>query len=204
MAKPLVLQFRGATITFRMRKIDRNVLYGSREIEVLDEEDGRCELATLADDGRTIVGRGGTAFAYLAADGSWCEKSALKACDLDGRKIVPVGSSFSGAVVVSETASIDEYLTHNIKSVYLLDAENDASVLTESLQTGLLFKFPYSYRGGLEADVGFLLAGADGKTFLAVGVPTRIEYVGLAQPPTVAEEQEEEEEDAELLDFNMI
>ena len=62
---------------------------------------------------------------------------------------------------------------------------------------------PYSFRGGLEADAGFLLAGADGNIFLAVANPTKIEFVGLQQAAAAAEEEGEEEE-ADLLDFDMI
>jgi hypothetical protein len=203
-AKALVFLYRGTTLSFTMRKVDRNVLYGSREIEVLDEAGGRCELATLADDGRTIVGRGGTAFAYLAPDGIWCDKPSLKPCRLDGTPIEPVASSFSAPVELSQTATIEYYLAHNIKSVYQLQTEDDASALLEELKSGTLYQFPYSFRGGLEADAGFLLAGADGNLFLAVGNPTRIECVGFAAPAATGEEADTDEEETDLFDFSMI
>ena len=59
MGKPLVFTFASANHSFDPVKIDRSVLYGFKELEVLDEQGGRCELATLADDGKTLVGRGG-------------------------------------------------------------------------------------------------------------------------------------------------
>ena len=52
--------------SFDPMKIDRSDLYGFKEVEVLDEHGQRCELATLADDGKTVVGRGGVTYAYLA------------------------------------------------------------------------------------------------------------------------------------------
>jgi len=71
MGKPLVFAFGNANLAFDLVKIDRSVLYGFKETEVLDEHGGRCELATLADDGKTVVGRGGVAYAYLSATGGW-------------------------------------------------------------------------------------------------------------------------------------
>ncbi|MHC4404913.1 MAG: hypothetical protein ACYTG0_35145, partial [Planctomycetota bacterium] len=98
MAKPLVFQYGGATVSFSMSKVDRRKLYGFKEVEVLDEEDRPCELATLADDGRTIIGRGGTAIGCLSPDGNWCDKAALKPVDSEGNEIRPVPSSFAAPV----------------------------------------------------------------------------------------------------------
>ena len=83
--------------------------------------------------------------------------------------------------------------------------QNDGSMrdLLAELRGGTIFKFPYSFRGGLEADAGFLLAGADGNVFLAVGSPTKIEFVGLQQAVGLAEEESGEDE-ADMLDFDMI
>lgn len=203
MGKPLVFTFASANHSFDPVKIDRSVLYGFKELEVLDEQGGRCELATLADDGKTLVGRGGVTYAYLSPDGAWCDKSGLKPVDLDGREIQPVASSFSAPVALVEKATLEEYLSHNVRSVYLMQSEGDPAGLLAELRGGAIFKFPYSFRGGLEADAGFLLAGADGNIFLAVANPTKIEFVGLQQAAAAAEEEGEEEE-ADLLDFDMI
>ena len=75
MAKPLVFQWGDNDLSFSLVKIDRSKLYGFKEVEVLDEDGNQCELATLADDGRTVVGRGGTGMGYIDADGRWCDKS---------------------------------------------------------------------------------------------------------------------------------
>src|SRR4051794_202632 len=78
MAKPLVFQFGDRDISFTLNKVDRSKLYGYKEMEVLAEDGQRCELATLADDGCTVVGRGGTGIGQLSADGLWCDKQTLK------------------------------------------------------------------------------------------------------------------------------
>ncbi len=136
MGKPLVFTFANANHSFDPVKIDRSVLYGFKELEVLDEQGGRCELATLADDGKTVVGRGGVTYAYLSPDGAWCDKSGLKPVDLDGREIQPVASSFSAPVALVEKATLEEYLSHNVRSVYLMQSEGDPAGLLAELRGG--------------------------------------------------------------------
>jgi hypothetical protein len=202
-AKPLVFQWGDTDLSFTLTKIDRSKLYGYKEVEVLDEEGNRCELATLADDGRTVVGRGGTGMGYVDADGAWCDKAKLTPVDLEGKEIQPVPSSFSAAIKLFDTVTADEYLNHNIRLVYQLNTEDEIESLREELKRGTIFSFPYSYRGGLEADAGFLLTGEDGHLFLAVGDPTNVEFIGLQQMAALVAEEDEVDE-TDLMDFDMI
>jgi hypothetical protein len=203
LAKPLVFQFGETEFAFQLNKVDRSKLYGYKEVEVLDEKGRRCELATIADDGRTVVGKGGTGFGYVSASGEWCEKVDLTPVDPEGNVIQPVPSSYAAATKLFETVTADEFLRHNIRLVYALDCESDVSELAAELKKGTIFSFPYSYRGGLEADAAFLLLGNDGNIFLAVGNPTDVEFVGLQQPVSMSESDEVVEE-ADLMDFDMI
>src|SRR5579871_4490910 len=166
MAKPLVFQWGDRDLPFQMNKVDRSKLYGYKEVEVLDDGGRKCELATLAEDGRTVIGRGGTAFCQLSPDGTWREKGQLTPTDVDGRELVSVPSSFSAPIKLFDTATYDDYLRHNIRSVYELSADADLVDLKAELARGTIFSFPYSYRGGVEADAGFLLQGDDGNIFL--------------------------------------
>jgi hypothetical protein len=202
-AKPLVFQFRDRDVAFTLNKVDRSKLYGYKEMEALAEDGQRCELATLADDGCTVVGRGGTGIGQISADGLWCEKSSLKPVDAEGREVKPVPSSFSAPIRLSETATAGEYLTHNIRLLYHVTSENNVDDLLEELRKGTLFSFPYSYRGGLAADAGFLLLGEEDAIFLAVGNPTKLEFLGLQELATV-DEDAEDEEDSDSMDFGMI
>lgn len=202
MAKPLVFQFGDRELSFTLLKVDRSKLYGYKEAEVLDDHGHRCELATIANDGRTVVAMGGTGLGQISADGLWCDKSQLKPIDLDGNEIKPVPSSFSAPVKLFEVASVDQYLQHNIRSIYQLETEDDTSELLGELKRGTIFSFPYSYRGGLEADAGFLLMNESGNIFLAVGSPTKVEFIGLQQTAVLVDEEDDEETD--LMDFDMI
>lgn len=203
MARPLVFQFGESAISFQMNKIDRSRLYGFKELEVLDDKNRQCELATLADDGRTLVGKGATALGWLDAEGAWCDKSELKPVDLDGNEVDSVESSFSAPVKLFDVASIDDYLRHNIRLIYALESEDNLDELKVELKKGTIFSFPYSYRGGLEADSGFLLTNESGEIMMAVGNPTKVEFIGLAAPP-IDIEGEEEADEGELMDFDMI
>ncbi len=203
MAKPLVFQFNGNEIAFSMSKVDRSKLYGFKELDVLDEQGGKCELATLAGDGHTVVGKGGTGIGYLSVDGAWCEKTNLQPVNLEGTEIQPVRSSFSAPVTLAEQVTTEEYLSHNVRAVYVMDSEDDTEALVDQLKQGAIFRFDYSFRGGLEADAGFLLMGADDNIFFTVGNPTNLEFVGLQEAVGVAEEDETEDE-ADLMDFGMI
>jgi hypothetical protein len=203
MAKPLVFQYAGQELAFALNKVDRAGLYGRKDVEVLNEAGQVCDLATLTDDGRTVVGRGGTGLAYLSADRQWREKGQLKPIDLEGKEITPVGSSYGAPIALAGQATVNDYLDHKIRLVYHLTSENDVSALADELNRGTIFAFPYSYRGGLQADAGFLLAGDGGKLFLAVGTRVEPQFLGLQQAVALTEDDTEDDE-TDLMDFDMM
>lgn len=215
MAKPLVFQFGKRELAFDMNKVERAKLYGYKETLVIDEDGDPCELATLASDGRTVAGKGGIAMGYLSPDGAWCDRGSLTPIDVEGNEIPPAPSSFSGPVDLSEQATIEDYLDHNIRAVYALDllpdenasaaADKAATELLEQIQGGVIYKFPYSFRGGVAVDQGFLLANEAGDVFLAIGKPTQVQFVKLQQSSSLIEDEgETADEDGDLMDFDMI
>lgn len=201
MSKPLVVNLGGIDIPLDLSRVERSDLYGRIEVEALDAKGRRCTLATLADDGKTLIGTAGTAQAMLTPDGGWIEKSHLIPTDHEGKAVKPVPSSYAAAVPLAETATIDEYLLHNIRSVYQVGSDADLSALLNDLKSGTIYRFAYSFRGGLEADVGFLLMAADGTAFLAIGTPTHLPFVGLEESAALTED--ESEDDGEI-DFSMM
>jgi hypothetical protein len=205
MAKPLCVELHGQTCELQLEKVDRTKLYGFVETEVLDEAGKKCEVGTLTGDGHSIVGKGGTALAYFSPDGLWRKKTDLKPVDLHGNVIPPVKSTFDATVTLDKTATIDEYLSHNIHLIYRLEAQQDHPKLMDELKKGTIFCFPFSYRGGVESSAGFLLQGSDGNVFLCVGAPTKIEFIGLKhQAPVTTDDSAEPTEEEDLLDFSMV
>jgi hypothetical protein len=206
MAKPLVFQWGDRQLSFNLNKVDRAKLYGFKETEVLDDKGQKCELATLAADGQTVVGRGGTALGNLTVDGQWIEKAQLSPVDPAGQKVQPVASSFAAPVPLNEKVTAEDYLDCAVRSIYLLDSPDDIAPLIDELRQGAIYRFPYSFRGGLEPDVGFLLANAEGQPFCAVGKPSKVEFLSLAQTAPAYEEDEDsgDEDDADVMDFSMM
>jgi hypothetical protein len=204
MAKPLVLAFGGSEIPLALAKVERSDLYGFVEIETLDEQGRKCVMAMLADDGKSIIPSGGSAMASLSPEGSWLDKKSLIPTDMQGNQITPVASSYAAPVPLAATATIEEYLSHDIRAVYQISSESDWTGLLDELKKGTIFTFPYSFRGGLEPDAAFLLAAGDGTPFLAIGSPTKLEFVGLEQTAGVVEEEESEGEADGSIDFSMM
>ena len=166
-----------------MEKVDRSKLYGFKELLVHDDNEAACELATLAEDGKTLIGKGGTGIGQLTADGKWTDKSKLKPVDLEGKEIKPVLSSFAAPIELNQETTINDYLNHNIRLIYRLKIDADATETEEELigqlKDNAILKFPYSYRGGLEADVGFLLMNEANEIFFLVGDLATVDFVGL-------------------------
>lgn len=206
MARTLDFTFAGKTSACTMQKVDRRKLYGYVESEVLDGSGSPCELATLASDGRTVIPAGGIALASFSPDGRWLDKSELSAIDLEGNPIEPVESSFNAPIALDQKVSIEDYLSHNIRMVYALGADDgiDQSLLDE-LKKGTIFRFEFSYRGGLTADTAFMLEGKDGTVWMAVGSPTAIEFVSYEQVGfAISPDEDEQEDDDEGFDFSMM
>lgn len=208
MPRKLVFDFDGDSIAFEFQKVDRSRLYGFKEFEVIDESGNKCELATLADDGKTLIGKGGTGVGYLTADGNWCNKEELKAVDVEGHEIKPVGSSFAAPIPLKMETTIDDYLNHNIRLIYVLSTDTPADGLYKSLKEGAIYRFDYSYRGGLFPDHGFMLMNEANEIFFLVGDSTQVEYIGLQQAAAVVSEEgqngEAEDSTDDLMDFGMI
>jgi hypothetical protein len=204
MAKPLVLTYDGNELPFSLSKVHRSKLYGSIEVETIDDDGNICEMAVLAGDGKTLIGKGGTALAYISQTGEWCDKSNLKPVDFDGNEIKPAASSFNQPNPLERKVTIDEFLNFNIRSAYMLNCETelDPELLAE-LENGAIYAFPFSYRGGLEPDTAFLLKGTDDTIWMLLGKETEIHFVGYEQSAVIEEEEEEMEEDDDM-DFGMM
>ena len=207
----LQLQFHGTDLTCGLARVDRSKLYGFVKTEVVDENDEKCGLATLANDGKTLIPSGGVALAYVSPSGYWRDRGDLKPVDLEGNPIEPVSSTFKAPVELSETATVEEFLDHNIRMAYRLEPkteEGDAAFpdgLVEELAKGTIYRFPFSYRGGLTADTAFVIRGADETTWMLVGKQTAVHLIDFQQTGgVVVEEEEAGDDEGEDLDFGMM
>ena len=94
---------------------------------------------------------------------------------------------------------------HNIRLIYQLEPNEVPDSLIEKLKSGAIYKFDYSYRGGIEPDAGFLLVNDDQEIFFLVGDDTSLQFIGLQQSAaTTTAEPDEEPDSGGLMDFGMI
>jgi len=100
---------------------------------------------------------------------------------------------------------VDVYLDDDIHLVYQLQSDDHLTELMGGLQRSTIFTFPYSYRRGLEADVGLMLMADDEHIhiFLAVGNLTKTDFIGLQQLAAAIDEEEEVDE-TDFMSFDML
>lgn len=205
MPRSLKFQFGGQAFDCAMNKVDRTKLYGSVDVETYDIDGNRCDLATLANDGKTLIPHGGTAFAYINNDGLWVERSELQPVNLDGDKLEVLPSSFDQVIELAETVSSEVFLNHSVRLVYQLDYDADeiADELVGSLKAGDIYQFEFLYREGITADPAFLMQGSTGELWMLVAKPASVDFVGLDQAAVTFSADSEDEESDEF-DFEML
>ncbi|NNE68180.1 MAG: hypothetical protein HKN33_16570 [Pyrinomonadaceae bacterium] len=184
-------------------KVDRSKLYGDTRVEAFDENGEKCELVSIASDGQTLFGRGGIAFATMNQDGNFVEKSTLTPIDDEGEVIEMSESSFSGEIELTETTSVEDYLSHLVKSVYMLENAEDPEALRELLTDGDIYKFNFSYRKGIIVDTAFLLANEAGEPFMILTSPSDIHFLSF-NDNTGLDAEEEEGGDDDAFDFGAL
>ncbi len=203
MARPLVLVLDGEEFPVSITKIDREKLYGRVEIEAFDEKGREASLRILAADGKTLIDKGGTALATVTDKGDSVDRNELIPINEDGDAIELVTSSFNQKNEL-EPATIEDYFTQIVKSVYLVGTFGIDKLdgLYDRLSEGQIYTFPFSWRGGIEYDNAYVIA-SNGDIFIVVGKSADFQYVKLNQA-AVLDAGEEEEISADDLDFDLM
>ncbi len=208
MARKLEFIYGNEAFTVEINKIDRTKIYGRVVTQTFDAHDKRCDLATLARDGRTIIPMGGTASGYVNPEGIWIERDELVPIDRDGNAIKEVPSSFSAPTNLTEEVTIEEFLDHPIRLSYHLSSDALTDALAAKLKAGTIFKFPFSYRGGIYYDPAFLMTDLDGELWMLIGHTSDIEFVGYEQAAICAARAQElgddDSGDRDSFDFDML
>ncbi|CAN5208831.1 hypothetical protein BH20ACI2_BH20ACI2_24420 [soil metagenome] len=203
MPRSLTLSLDGEEFSVQLKKIDRDDLYGSVEIEAFDEKGNPAQLLVLAADGKTLLAKGGTALATLDLKGNSVERSTLKPVNTEGEEIETVESSF-GKSNDLKLAEIDDYLSQIVKSIYILEPEEDGDIkfLLDHLSSGLIYSFQFSYRGGTEYDNAFII-GNKSDAFMIVGKEARFQFAKLNQVAQL-DSIEDEEISGDDIDFDLL
>jgi len=200
MPRSLVFTVGEAAYDTAPTKVDRRKLYGWATTIAVDDAGSECRLASMDGSGTFIIPPGGTGLGVLGPDGEWVDRAQLRAVTIDGQDAPLLPSSFDGPIDLSQTATANDLLDHNIVSVYQLSG---ASGLADALG-GRIASFEYCYRAGYVASDAFVLA-ADGEVFMLVGYKNTFEFVGLRQAEEVDEPDEPNiDDDDDDIDFSMF
>lgn len=207
MPRALKFSFNDSEFECELSKIDRSKLYGSVDVETRDLDGNRCGLATLANDGRTLIPYGGTAFGYINDEGLWIERGDLSPVGLSGEQLPLLPSSFDLIIELQEQVSLEEFLDHGSRLCYSMGKDaNFAQPLLAELTAGAIYRFDFLYREGVSADPAFLLATPDGNVWMMVGKPSKISFIGLDQAAVCfnSDQDDDDEEETDDFDFEML
>lgn len=200
MAKPIIVTWGGVQSTFDHEKLDRAKLYGKRQRQILDPSDQRCERAELSRDGTLLIRSGMTAQGYFDEGGVWIPSGKLIGLDAEGKPLTHVASTLGEAQKLEGPIDPGEVFDLAVRSVYVLNAAGLDPKLEAQLKAGKVFRFSFSYRGGYDKEVAYLVGNTSGY-FALVGSPAQSEWCELQT--VVADDGAADEGDDEL-DFEMF
>ena len=197
MAKPIVVEFEGASSSFEHHKTDRARLYGRKLRLPLDPDGQPCERALLPDDGSLVLRAGMMGQGYFDAGGEWIPTGDLLGLDERGEPLRFVPSTLG---VAQPLEAIDpwEALELQVNSIHVLDPLELAPALDRALASGALLRFAFNYGSDYHAETALLVRNDEG-TFCLVGVPLQPAWAGAETVPAL-----DESSDLGDLDFEMF
>jgi len=199
MAKELIFQLGGAEYGAAPVKLERKKVYGWSELVATNREGAVCNSAYLSPDDSLIIPTGGLKQGLNDDQGRWIERSEMTACDEEGKAMPVFPSSFDAPISLFCAVDENEFLDNDWESVYQLDNADLAAAVGDKI-----YKFEFSYRGGVNHNDGYLM-NTPGGLFLFAGDRQEFPLVGLTDETAIEEEVEEEmSEEIEDLDFSMF
>ena len=202
MARMASLKLNDKIFSAGLIKLDRKKIYGWSKIDIFDDSDQGCTLASIAD-GQYVLPSGSITLSGFNTKGEYISKGSLIGMDETGKKVEKVPSIFDEPASLTKS-DLDEFLSLNVKSVYQLGMEEGKEELLGLLEGGDIYHFPFNYRADYEADDAYLLTSA-GEVFAIVGKKAELEYIGLEnKEEEVPEEPEVEASEEDEFDFGML
>ena len=184
-----------------LTKVDRDKVYGYTEEAVFDKNGHSCSLASMLDDGMTVVPSGATALKTVDSQNSEVDKKTLKTGYMDGTAAALVPSSYDAEIDLKEVTLTDLY-DLEVTSLYQVDFDNsaDKSVALELLKNVAGLGFVFNYRADYEGANAIVIKSQDA-VFILVGRSLQFEYLKNQQALIVEETETDSEED---VDFGML
>ena len=185
-------------------KVDRNKVYGHVEEVISDSNGELCKVASILDDGQTIIVSGATALKTVDSENKEISKDVIKTVNLDGTDAILVPSSYDVDVVLTPGTLYDLF-NLEITTVYQLVWDDEAAKLDliSYLNTNKVLKFVFNYRADYEGADAVLITAQD-QVFALTGKLLEFKFLENKQI-IIAEDTENEatvEDDA--MDFGML
>lgn len=200
MAKELEFRLGDHLLSLSPTKLERKKLYGWAEMRATTPDGALCNQAGIDISGKIIIPKGATKIGMVGEDGLWLEKESLVAVHADGTPAEPIISSFDTTINLVEKATIEDLLDLRVSAVYQLSGEDSEEL--KGLLGGDIYTFPFSYRGGYETSMAFLLSNGS-VVYIITGEKIVFDYVGLDEQGVLTECEEVDIEEDEF-DFSMM
>ena len=200
MAKELEFRLGDHLLSLSPTKLERKKLYGWAEMRATTPDGALCNQAGIDISGKIIIPKGATKIGMVGEDGLWLEKESLVAVHADGTPAEPIISSFDTTINLVEKATIEDLLDLRVSAVYQLSGEDCEEL--KGLLGGDIYTFPFSYRGGYETSMAFLLSNGS-VVYIITGEKIVFDYVGLDEQGVLTECEEVDIEEDEF-DFSMM
>lgn len=192
MAKTLTFIHQNKSFQLEPIKIERKKICGYTLTQYFASDNSECEFTTLTDDGLAIIPKGATAQNILTEQEIAFFRNDLLAFDFQGNPLPKIPSSFDFPIELSQSASMEEYLSLNVNSIYQLLNADDEEI--HKLLKDNIFKFSFNYRESYEPNDAFLIY--NGKDiFMIVGSIANFEYIGLEniEPELIGNDEADED-----------
>lgn len=199
MSKGVIVSAGGKASAFRIEKLDRTRLYGSRRRVPIDATGRPCSRASLTSDGKVLLRSGMSAQGWFDADGRQVEQKAIAAIDEQGNTLELVPSTLGVEQSLEGPVDPRDVLDLAVTAVYRAEAEDLDEALAESLGRGEAWRFPFNYRSDYRAETAFLVQNSEG-VFILVGTPASAPFLEPAASAPPADDGEDEGD----LDFEML
>ena len=204
MGKNIHFVIEGKSWSAGISKVDRNKVYGHVEEIISDSNGELCSVASILEDGQTIIVSGATALKTVDSENKEISKDAIKTVNLDCTDAVLVPSSYDTDAVLT-LGTLDDLFNLEITAVYQLVWEDEADKLDliAYLGTNKVLKFVFNYRADYEGADAVLIT-AQNQVFALTGKFLEFQFLENKQvivlEDTVADATVEEDS----MDFGML
>jgi hypothetical protein len=204
MGKNINFVIDGKSWSAGISKVDRNKVYGHVEEVITDSNGELCTVASILDDGQTIIVSGATALKTVDSDNKEVNKEQIKTLNLDGSDAVLVPSSYDIDTVLT-TGTLDDLFNLEITAVYQLlwDDETVKLDLINYLNTNKVLKFEFNYRADYEGADAVLIT-AQNQVFALTGKFLEFQYLENKQVILTEETDADVTVEDDAMDFGML